>query len=64
VRYRDGGEKEAEVTVVHALEADLASGKISVESPIAQALLGHSAGARVTVATPRGERELEILSVA
>ena len=62
VRYRDAG-KESEVTVVHALEADLASGKISAESPIAKALLGHTAGKRVTVATPRGERELEILSV-
>jgi transcription elongation factor GreA len=62
VRYRDAG-KEAEVTVVHALEADLASGKISVDSPIAKALLGHAIGERVTVATPRGERDLEILSV-
>ena len=62
VSYRDAG-KEAEVTVVHALEADLASGKISVESPIAKAMLGRAAGERVTVETPRGERELEILSV-
>ena len=63
VSYRDAG-KKAEVTIVHALEADLGSGKISVESPIAKALLGHAAGDRVTVAGPRGERELEILSVA
>ena len=62
VRYRDG-EKEAEVTVVHALEADLANGKISVDSPIARALAGHAAGDLVTVDTPRGRRELEILSV-
>ncbi len=62
VRYRDG-DKEAEVTVVHALEANLSSGKISVESPIAAALVGHGAGERVTVSTPRGKRELEILSV-
>jgi transcription elongation factor GreA len=63
VRYLDAG-KETEVLVVHALEADLASGKISVESPIAKALIGHGAGERVTVATPRGERELQILDVA
>jgi transcription elongation factor GreA len=63
VTYRDAG-KEAEVTVVHALEADLASGKISVESPIAKALLGHTAGESVTVSTPRGERKLEILGVS
>jgi transcription elongation factor GreA len=62
VRYRDG-DREADVSVVHALEADLASGKISAESPIAKALLGHAAGERVTVATPRGDREIEILSV-
>jgi len=63
VRYRDG-DKEPEVTVVHALEADLGAGKISVESPIGEALLGRAAGDRVTVSTPRGERELEILSVS
>jgi transcription elongation factor GreA len=62
VRYRDG-DKEADVSVVHALEADLAAGKISVDSPIAKALLGHAAGDRVTVETPRGARELEILTV-
>ena len=63
VRYSDAG-NEAEVTVVHRLEADLSSGKISVDSPIAKALLGHTAGQTVTVSTPRGKRKLEILDVA
>jgi transcription elongation factor GreA len=62
VGYRDG-DKEAEVTIVHALEADLSSGKVSAESPIGKALLGGSAGDQVTVSTPRGARDLEILSV-
>ena len=55
VRYRDG-DKEAEVAVVHALEADLATGKISVDSPIGKAVIGSAAGDQVRVTTPRGVR--------
>ena len=66
VKYRDADSgKETEVTLVHRLEADLAAGKLSVESPIGTALMGASEGDEVTFETPRGgEKKLEILSVA
>jgi transcription elongation factor GreA len=47
-------------TVVGATEADRANGKISAESPVAKALLGHAPGETVEVETPRGVRRLRI----
>ncbi|MFZ0042709.1 MAG: transcription elongation factor GreA [Solirubrobacteraceae bacterium] len=47
-------------TIVGATEADRANGKISAESPVARALLGHAAGETVEVPTPRGVRRLKI----
>ena len=44
--------KLSEVTLVHPLEADLADGKLSVESPIGQALLGARAGEQVAARDP------------
>jgi transcription elongation factor GreA len=65
VKYRDTGSgKETEVTLVHQLEADLATGKLSVESPIGTALLGAAKGDEVSFETPRGgQKKLEVLSV-
>jgi transcription elongation factor GreA len=45
------------------LEATVAEGKVSVESPVAKALLGARAGQQVTLDTPRGVKQLEILDV-
>jgi transcription elongation factor GreA len=47
-------------TIVGATEADLSSGKLSAESPVAKALLGHAPGEVVEVRTPRGARRLRI----
>jgi transcription elongation factor GreA len=47
-------------TIVGATESDLAAGKLSVESPVAQALLGGSAGDVLVVETPRGNRSYRI----
>jgi transcription elongation factor GreA len=65
IRYRDSDSgKETEVTLVHRLEADLAAGKLSVESPIGTALLGAGEGDQVVFETPRGgEKKLEVLSI-
>ena len=49
--------------IVGELEADLKQGKISVTSPIARALIGRSEGDSVTVRSPGGERDFEIVSV-
>jgi transcription elongation factor GreA len=47
-------------TIVGAAESDPAQGKLSVESPVAKALLGNAPGATVEVPTPRGTRRLTI----
>jgi transcription elongation factor GreA len=44
-------------------EADIKSGKISVNSPIARALIGKSEGDTVEVRAPGGVRSYEVLSV-
>ena len=44
-------------------EADIKHGKISVESPIARALIGKSAGDIAEVQAPAGVREYEVLAV-
>jgi transcription elongation factor GreA len=52
--------RESTYTIVGPTEADLRSGRISAESPVARALLGHRAGEVVAVETPRGARDLRI----
>ena len=47
-------------TVVGAAETDRAAGKLSDQSPVAKALLGHAPGEVVEVETPRGLRRLRI----
>lgn len=51
-------------TIVSESEADLRSGKISSETPIAQALLGHKVGDIVDAKTPRGIIQLEVISIS
>ena len=65
VSFRDSAtDRVTDVTLVHRLEADSAAGKLSIESPVAKALLGGRAGDTVSVTTPGGEKRLEILAVA
>ncbi len=45
-------------------ETDTKGGKISVDSPIGKALIGKARGEVVAVQRPRGEVELEIVSIA
>jgi transcription elongation factor GreA len=47
-------------TIVGAAEADRNAGKLSAESPVARALLGHAVGETVQLETPRGVRKLKI----
>lgn len=56
-------DEEIRYKIVGEDEADLKSGKISVMSPIARALIGKSAGDAVSVSTPGGDREYEIDNV-
>lgn len=50
-------------TIVGSEENDMLSGKISYKSPLGTALMYKKKGDTVTVTTPRGDIEYEILSV-
>jgi transcription elongation factor GreA len=64
VTYQEVGEDEPETyTIVGSDESDPLNGKISNDSPIAQALLGKKKGDKVTVTTPGGKFEVEIQKV-
>ena len=51
-------------TIVSESEANLKEGKISSTTPIAQGLLGKRVGDIVKIQIPKGEVELEILSIS
>lgn len=55
--------KEVTYKLVSPVEVDIASGKISVQTPIGKALLGHSVGEVVIAKVPAGDIELEILEI-
>ncbi|MEM9734150.1 MAG: transcription elongation factor GreA [Pseudomonadota bacterium] len=56
-------EEEKHYQIVGDQEADVASGKISISSPISRALIGKEEGDVVEVAAPGGARSYEILKV-
>ncbi len=51
-------------TIVSESEANLKEGKISSTTPIAQGILGKRVGDIVKIQIPKGEVELEILSIS
>jgi len=55
--------EEMEYHLVTSEETDVAAGKISTTSPIGRALLNKKVGDTVTVVSPNGNRELEVLSL-
>ncbi len=55
--------KEMKYSLVSKDEADFKAGKISVESPIGQAILGKEIGDVVEVKVPAGMLELEIKNI-
>ena len=63
VQVRDEEGREQRFEIVSQQAADPASGKISVESPVARALLGVKVGAEANVVLPRGSRRYTVLNV-
>jgi transcription elongation factor GreA len=57
-------EEEVTYKLVGDLEADVKSGKVSISSPIARALIGKAVGDSVEVTTPKGSRSYEILKIS
>ena len=62
VVIEDGGE-QVRYAIVGEHEASIKKGRISVGAPVARSLIGKSVGDTVTLTTPKGKREVEILSV-
>ena len=58
----DSGD-ESTYQIVGEDEADIKAGRISVNSPMARALIGKRAGDVAVVKTPAGERQFEIVKV-
>lgn len=56
--------EEVTYRIVGDDESDIKQQKISISSPIARALIGKAEGAVVTVVTPRGKKEFEILEIS
>ncbi len=50
-------------TLVSETEADFKAGKLSIHTPIAQALVGKKVGDQVKVQVPAGEIEFQILNI-
>ena len=57
-------DEEKVYQIVGETEADVKSGKVSVTSPTARALIGKKSGDSVEVNTPGGGKSYEILKVA
>lgn len=64
VEVRDEGNgRTATYTLVGAAEASAKDGRLSIESPVAQALLGAREGDAVQVQTPGGARTFHVVRV-
>ena len=56
--------REAEYKIVGSNESNPAKGKISDESPVGMALIGHSVGDVVEVETPNGVMGIKVLDIS
>ncbi|TBR81796.1 transcription elongation factor GreA [Campylobacter novaezeelandiae] len=56
-------EKESKYTLVGICESNLEKGYISINSPIAKAMLGKKVGDEFRVRLPKGESEFEIIDI-
>jgi transcription elongation factor GreA len=63
IHLRTAEGREYRYRLVGAFEAKPSAGRISNESPIGKALLGHKVGDLVVVTTPGGVKEYTILSI-
>lgn len=63
VTIKEGSYPEETYHMVGAREANPREGRISNESPIGSALLGHKVGDEVTVKTPGGQMKVTIVKI-
>jgi transcription elongation factor GreA len=63
ITVQEGDEPAETYHLVGPKEADPRNGRISHESPIGKALMGHKVGETVVVSTPGGELKLKIVKI-
>ncbi len=56
-------DEEETYQIVGNYESDMEKGKLAISAPVARALIGKSEGDSVTVKTPKGAHDYEILKV-
>ncbi|HEX20195.1 MAG TPA: transcription elongation factor GreA [Acidiferrobacteraceae bacterium] len=61
--YDEENDKKVSYQIVGELEADIKQSRLSINTPIARALIGKEEGDEVEVQVPDGVRRYEILSV-
>ena len=61
--YDEDQDKEFTYQLVSEIEADLSQGRLSITSPLGKALIGKYEGDDVQVRTPKGIRNISIMSV-
>ena len=62
IKYIEDGEIET-YSIVGSTEADPFENKISNESPIAKGIMGKKKGAKVSIESPNGSYEIELVSI-
>ena len=63
IAYVDDPEDTDQYKIVGSQEADPFESKISNESPIAVALLGHKVGDTVSVSSPNGDYQIKVIEI-
>ena len=63
IAYADDEDDTDQYKIVGSQEADPFESKISNESPIAQALMGHKVGDIVSVNSPNGNYEIKVIEI-
>jgi transcription elongation factor GreA len=63
VHVKDAAGNSNKYTIVGSAEANPGAMKLSNESPVGKALLGHKRGEEVRIVTPRGERTMKITKI-
>lgn len=56
-------DEEITYTLVGAEESDVSAGRLSIQAPLARAIIGKSVGDTIEVTTPRGSKSYEIVKI-
>ncbi|HEV8439059.1 MAG TPA: transcription elongation factor GreA [Methylomirabilota bacterium] len=63
VRFSEDGEAEETYRIVGPAEADPKAGRVSYESAVGKALIGHKVGDQVAIKTPGGQYSVRIIAI-